>query len=268
VSVDPDDPDYKRRLLIYINGRLLDELYDTMVYSSSSPQVKWGLIDENRAPYEYAYPQTPLMLGPRPRTYVSPFVEYDEYLDSTVDEFYLWQESAEFYTQIRDEFIKQGLWGRGRYYRGSDAIFTSGKVEFEKLFREKRGSADQPYLLELSPMILGISWTAYDEDIYDWQVVGQISGQDPQRLVAHTLIYLEEFDGSSYRPINEELPFKKNWWSWVGKRLEPPYTIRYKLKFEMPYIDTLNSVLLESPIFDDISIYYKSRPQFLSWVLV
>jgi hypothetical protein len=204
--------------------------------------------------------------------------------DATMDEVYLWDRHMEDTTELPNagvsvrEVVSNVLWGKGRYYK-EGGEFTSGSIDLGKLrpaIRPIGGGSSEPYpdgvskvtlgadlsyLGEYCPLILGVSWTAYDEDIYDYR--GTPSDPDrPIRMDPEIDLFLSLDDGASWNT----LPMKKGW-CWVYKHVELPSLLRYKVKIE---IDAgLNSILLESPIFDDISIYYKTGgPRFLSWMLV
>jgi hypothetical protein len=295
-------------MMIYVDGRMLDESASARTMSTGNHWPWWDfdIPFGSTAPHnEYAYKPPVLELAPpiidhllgagAPATVPNPDQPTHRWMDSTVDEFYLWQESAELYTElvngvptyvIRDNYIKQGLWGMGRYYKGNDGLFTSGAIYLNKISHPTRGlggysgeaypdgvarpsGVDFSHLGESQPTILGVSWTSYDDKIYDWQQVGIMPGADPSRLFANTLIDLEVFEGGSWKKINQDLPLRKHWWTYLMKQLGDPYKMRYKIRFDIDGIDTLNSVLLESPIFDDFTIYYKGgKIEFLTWVLV
>jgi hypothetical protein len=57
-------------------------------------------------------------------------------------------------------------------------------------------------------------------------------------------------------------------YSTVGAEFSSTDEFKYRVKFELTGAD-LNSVLLATPVFDDITIYYQSGPvRFLSYNVV
>jgi hypothetical protein len=210
--------------------------------------------------------------------------------DGTIDEFYLWKIYAglDDHKQIRDEYIKSTLWGRGRYYNGNDVEFVSGEIEFEKLILQSPSLAGVTFeVSKPTPLILGIQWTSFAE-LYNYDELlymgGDIDWAPPRRDI-FTEIFLEAWEGGSWQYINRLetvewrekgkkysytyiLPMKKAGWQWVHRDLkEPPYKLRWSVRFQITDASA-SPVLIESPIFDDLTIYYRAGVSFLSWILV
>jgi hypothetical protein len=256
---------------IFINGRLLDGPHFTFLC--------WNRTGSASRPFDIFYPDwfdwrvNSLRIGgPSIWSPVTKF--YKSKADATIDEFYLWERHMED-TEGPEPVIIQALWGRGRYYNDVDfpAEFESNDVNLQKLFEgvrslpEGSSSTIAPHLDE-RPLILGITWSVYKEGFLDYR--GTPSQPDIPQPIAPQIGVLLSFDGGSNWIPAGGLWMKKNWWTWVFRRLEgKPYRVRYKVIFSHDSPNGSNAILLQTPVFDEILIYYKAGPaRFLSWVLV
>jgi hypothetical protein len=202
--------------------------------------------------------------------------------DSTIDELYVFGDYMKnpnaTYTHVTED-----IWGKGRYYHDADypSEFTSGSIDFGKVSWGSKGLAgpggdkypdggnrpsgvDLSYVGDYSPLILGVTWTAYNDDVHDHR--NQVPGGQPIPINSECNLLISVDNGAHW--INENtLPMKKYWWQWIWRNTEGQNPLRYKVKFDLTIPE--NAILLESPIFDDVSIYYKGgKVEFLTWVLV
>jgi hypothetical protein len=174
----------------------------------------------------------------------------------------------------------------GRYYRQNNAVFTSKEID---LIRIMEREAPEPNLIKdpygrdrwrgnegLSEddagewlkqtwyhpkvKILGITWTGYTHDISDYSQV------DNPLLPVQLEVSLEIKDGEG-NWVQVAGPFLN-----LDSSLAPVFVkllrdypqIRYRVRFNTRCDPT--TVLLETPILDDVTIYYMTRPEFVSWV--
>jgi hypothetical protein len=172
------------------------------------------------------------------------------------------------------------IYGEKGGITGGHAEFRSGSIDFKRLSPAVRALsrplgepypggiprislADLSYLKDSSALILGVTWTAYTEHMEDY--FNPINPGEPKLINTWCNLSLSVDNGVNW--VNT-LPMKKYWFQWIYRYIDSPGLLKYKIKFEID-TDLLNAILLELPIFDDISIYYKiGGPQFLSWVLV
>jgi hypothetical protein len=259
---------------IFVNGRILSEDYGTYYFYKRGTGV-------NDGPWKFPSPggSKQLVIGGKrssnPRTKA----------DATMDEFYLWERNMDDPDGPNgpgNNYIKAELWGKGRYYHDtmSPIEFASGGMDFSKLRWGSKGlgghssdkypdGGDRPsgvdlsYIKDYSTLVLGVSWTAWTDGIHDYRPT-DAPGVEPERINAECNLWVSLDNGATY--VNS-LPMRKYWWQWIWRNIESENLLRYKVKFD---IDALqNAILLESPIFDDISIYYRGgKIEFLTWVLV
>jgi hypothetical protein len=176
-------------------------------------------------------------------------------------------------------------WRRGRYYRQNDAVFTSSKIDLARMVRRKAADPNQiddPYddprwksdegakqgetvkwlartWYHPGIKVLGLSWTGYTHDIQDYK-------ETPPVLLSPQLeVSLEAKDGQG-NWVQIAGPFLSHDAGWAAVFAKIPSSkIRYRVRFNTR-CDPANAILLETPVFDDLTIYYSIRPQFLSWV--
>jgi hypothetical protein len=247
---------------LYVNGRILTEPYQTWVYSMY---------------VGYSFDPGRLRLGG------SPWWWANDGMDATLDEMYVWDKHM-MQKGNPQEAVTQFLWGKGRYYKEGGAEFTSGSIDLSKLPAttctaskalpgkagdkypdggDRPSGVDLSYLGDISPLILGINWTGWTDAIYDY-FYANTPGEEPEALNAECNLFISLDNGATW--LNSS-PMKKYWWQWVYQIMGAGNLLRYKVRFDINKAD--NTILLESPIFDDISIYYKGgKIEFLTWVLV
>jgi hypothetical protein len=176
------------------------------------------------------------------------------------------------------------LWYRGRYYRKNDATFTSGEIglagvvdrvspepnQMSDPYGQPRWRGDEgvrPEELEEwlgqtwyhpKVKILGISWTGYTGGIIDH------SQPDKPQLPVQLEVSLEAKD-SDHRWVQIAGPFLNadSGWAPVMAKLSSG-KIRYRVRFNTR-CNPENAILLETPVLDDLTIYWATRPQFVSW---
>jgi hypothetical protein len=173
--------------------------------------------------------------------------------DATIDEIYLWDRHMEMDQGDESspyQHVKFDIWGKGRYHKGGSIEFTSGEIDLEK-FRTRRGR-------EL--LVLGVCWNAYIGEIKDYFELGYAP------VSAECNLSLLVPEGAGWTKINE-LPMRKSYYQWVWRELAER-RIKYGVNFQISSPNGLNTILLDTPIFDDISIYYSGGAKFLSWILV
>jgi hypothetical protein len=133
------------------------------------------------------------------------------------------------------------------------------------------GSSDNfdSYITECNPFILGITWTAqFPDEMYDYSGLNPANPGQPARVYPELQATMSLDGGNTWLSDTNNMMSKKNWWTWVFQYLSSD-SFKYKVKFEIGGLDCLQSVLLDTPILDDFTIYYKDgKIEFLSWVLV
>jgi hypothetical protein len=193
--------------------------------------------------------------------------------------------------KIRVETLAPSLkarqqWWHGRYYRQNDAEFTSQKIDLAGTlpfmlaepnpvtdpYRRPRWTSAEGALEEISKdrwgkatsfgvKVLGIAWT-YKGWVQDYQ--GIEYGHDPKPLEYQLELSLYKVGADGERLIAGPFLNIDSGWAPVMYKLRERQKISYRVRFNTR-CDPLNSILLESPILDDITIYYTIRLLFLSW---
>lgn len=176
-------------------------------------------------------------------------------------------------------------WRMGRYYRNNDAEFISREIDLRPMDRHNlakpNGKLD-PYgkarwakddwqeeikawlkhTRRSKPKILGIAWTGYAQGIHDY---GQLD--NPLLSVQFELsVEVKRDKQGTWSHVAGPFLNLDGGWAPIFVKLSRDCTrIRYRVRFNTR-CDPTNTVLLESPILDDLTIYYTTRPRFLSWV--
>jgi hypothetical protein len=182
------------------------------------------------------------------------------------------------------------LWRHGRYYRQNDAEFTSQEIDLAGLIERVVTGPNyvkDPYggdrwrdaegLIEhqtrewlkrtwYSPLvkILGVSWTGYTREVMDHKDTEQ--GMPARWLNAQLELSLERKGKDGWVQVAGPWLNHDAGWAPVFVQL-PRYQskIRYHVRFNTR-CDPGNAILLETPVLDDVTIYYATRPQVLTWV--
>jgi hypothetical protein len=178
-------------------------------------------------------------------------------------------------------------WKAGRYYRQNDAIFTSREIDLLRVVERVAPEANRlpdPYgqprwtgneglsqeqTREMlawtwygpAIKILGITWTAYTADIIDYAQL------NTPLLDTQVELSLESQNGSGdwVHILGPFLNLDAGWAPVFVKLPQNYCSVRYHVRFNTR-CDPINAILLETSILDDVTIYYMTRPQFLSWV--
>jgi hypothetical protein len=170
----------------------------------------------------------------------------------------------------------------GRYYRENDAVFASRTIELRAMHKMKAARPNplrDPYgdgrwrdeglrvqtsrwLKETwSPQVevLGLSWTGYTEGIRDY------SQPDNPLLAVQLEVSLEVKDAQD-NWVQVAGPFLglEAGWAPVFVKL-PKAKIRYRVRLNTR-CDPENAILLETPVLDDLTIYYTDSPRWINWV--
>jgi hypothetical protein len=171
----------------------------------------------------------------------------------------------------------------GRYYKQNDAEFISGQIDLAKEtgsgrltvvpnpisdpYGHPRQVTDPQIQAQLDQTrqpkvkLLGLTWTGYTHNIRNY---GELDNPmlSPQLEVS---IEIRKSDGSWAQVAGPFLNADAGWVPlFVKLGRNYPY-IRYRVRFNTRGSPE-NAVLLETPVLDDVTIYYTTRPQFLSWV--
>lgn len=208
----------------------------------------------------------PIRIGEPSRTMAaSTKVSRNWAADATVDEFYLWK------GERIDE--AQALWARGRYYlprKGKEASFTSREITLQAahpryLPPPSRKSASTVTRSAPPVQVLGAAWTWYPESVDDagkpvlWDCQAQDlvrRGEALEAEVELAFVVNTTATGSVLRDDGGSPVW--------GILLNPGDKLQYRLEFRLPKAG-LDTVLLATPVVDDVTIYYTSGTELLSY---
>jgi hypothetical protein len=160
--------------------------------------------------------------------------------DSTIDEVLVWENL----TEETGEKLIMDIWKEGRYYKENDAVFTSQPISLAK-------EAGLPE--ESSVTFLMAYWTQYCPETLPKNATCEINIIDENGNVIHDSEYLTNPAGSMIKATDNSL-------------LQIAHPIRYKVYFRPQ--TTINDVVIDPLIFDDITLVYYGAPKFLSWSFV
>jgi hypothetical protein len=183
--------------------------------------------------------------------------------DGTIDEVIIWPNFN--MAQIKDTINK--VWKEGRYYRGNDGVFTSRLIDL----------AGGDEVTGAPVTILKIAWTYYQPEPEGppfTPAPWEFPSLDPEKgarceiglcypdksTITLQDGYLKDFNGAEVKETSTDLPDGK-----AGKSLVVTFPIRYRVFFKPSVQDQLSSVLVDTLIFDDITIIYYTVPKFLAW---
>ena len=204
--------------------------------------------------------------------------------DATFDEFYLWGDRR---THAGGGLAgAQLLWARGRYYKPddadpADAFFLSPPLSFPEAPRRVLPPPSGP--VEGSPVppaagvrrLLGLSWTEYAEGygrsgtrmdpfLRDYSVDPPAELRPAEGNVADLWVRVGE---TSYGPFRD--PGYSAARAAGGGPLEipPGAEVRYGVKLKMGSPASPATVLLATPVLDDVTLYFESGgPEILEWL--
>lgn len=274
----------KPSVKFYLNGKAINQSMSHAVGGSTYPPV------DNFRHLDLGNPRSPvpIRLGAGPHvtsavlrnlnTHSSAEQARNYPADSTIDEFYLWGNA--------DDATRQkalSLYALGRYYRENDGTFTSGAINPASWwggtrFAPPASTASAPTPVATAsvaatgarPRILGVTWTvrgdaadgvpnpvgearlgSYRYAIHDYAPVA--GGTDPAVLDPRVTVQLSVDDGATWG-----VPMSASGWSAVSQTLEPGSIVRYRVRFDTG-ADPLNAVLLQTPVFDDLTLYVERQ---------
>jgi hypothetical protein len=106
--------------------------------------------------------------------------------------------------------------------------------------------------------LLGVSWTGYTGDVIDY------SQPDQPQLPVQLEVCVEASDskGNWVQLVGPFLNLDSGWAPVMAKLSSGK--IRYRVRFNTR-CNPENAILLETPVLDDLTIYWATRPQFVSW---
>ena len=210
--------------------------------------------------------------------------------DSTIDELYVWGTSYQDATAWNKAM---GQFSLGRYYRENDGVFTSKSITLAPAVSrtfppatsatppaptgEGGGGAGQSVTLPgsgaSSVRVLGMAWTVYGVvpagtygptactlPVYRYSTMNYLplsSNTEPTYLTQVVSAEISMDDGETWQP-----PMNNPAWGAVQLGATPGVPIKYRISFDSGG-DPLNSVLLSSPILDDVTIYYETEVTWL-----
>lgn len=191
--------------------------------------------------------------------------------DSTIDEFYLWLDRSPAWNG--GAWGAQTLWNRGRSYRPDDrdpeeARFISRAIEPALGRSRSLPPPGDPPAARRTPRVLGVAWTEWAEE-YDREgpMMLDHSVSPPRALRPEAGGFADlyvEADGAWTGP------FRNDGWSAVRTPSgRPPEgsRFRYAAKLKMGGPATPGTILLASPVLDDVTVYFdRGGPEILSWV--
>ena len=237
----------KHDVTLLINGQLQPETRSIKVH----PQKFNTVADFLQAPLRIGEPSTTMNLsGKESRNWSA---------DSTIDEFYLWKGN-----HLGDA---QELWSRGRYYvprSGREAVFTSRPLQLLRpSVRNAAPATGGGTVVATLPQvkILGAAWTWYPEGADrngNPTVIDHLNSDKLEARVNLTMVLNDSPWGSAMRNDggSETPSLIANWGD----------VLKYRLNFQLPAAE-LDSILLGTPVVDDVSIYFTTGTQFLYYEL-
>jgi hypothetical protein len=194
--------------------------------------------------------------------------------DSTVDELFIWGDMDEGRAHALEQYRL------GRYYRNNDGMFRSPAIDVRHHLTSRELALPGSGL-----RLLGVSWTqsgcGYDAN----RAVGRrfdVDNLSGETVSAPITMLLSVDDGDNWvgraGGIGElsSLPERMIDSSWSAAlsadgnplEIQEPWRIRYAALFETE-ADPLNTVLIETPLLDDVILYVMSeRPRILETLVL
>ncbi len=197
--------------------------------------------------------------------------------DSTIDEFYLWNSD----TNQAQQNAALG-WLLGRYYKPlhqsgvleeREGVFTSGEIGLSAQARglpspsravppgERVTATGTTVAMTVAQEteVLGLSWTVFGEEAGNTSLFVTDGETDRQHAVKVDL----------YLKAGSDLlgPFTDDGFSEVSLRLGERDRFRYLAHFQIDDLG-IGTVLLSTPVLDDVTIYYRSvaKSRFVYWI--
>jgi hypothetical protein len=200
--------------------------------------------------------------------------------DATIDEFHVWD-------SWNDEMGPRG-WHKGRYYKPinseEERTFVSGPIQLRtRPFRSLAPPSAETPTGGMTPpktnavkasdeqiRVLGAAWTwyggGYDSEwnrvLRDWDV--PIYNMNPIDRMIDLQIWFE-VDGVEYGPLVND---RYSEISDIGVLVPEEGEFRYKARFVLDPGITVSSVLVDTPVLDDVTIFYTiGYPEVLEYWL-
>jgi hypothetical protein len=239
----------KHEVTLLINGQALPQTRAVKVHPQNFNSVQ----DFIQAPLRIGEPSTTMSLTGRDSRNWS--------ADSTIDEFYLWK---------GDHLAEaQELWSRGRYYvprAGKEAVFTSRPLDLAPAHVRDLPTASGSATVASSPAahqvrVLGASWTWYPEKHGKNGEPTAIDhhSHDPLASRVHMTMLL------NHQPVGD--PLQNEAGSPIRALfVNPGDVLNYRLHVGLPDAE-LDSILLGTPVIDDVTIYYTAGTKYLYYEL-
>jgi hypothetical protein len=238
------------RMTLLINGQALPNTRNIKVH----PQNFNAVDDFLGAPLRIGEPSTTMVVARgQSRNWSA---------DSTIDEFYLWKGN-----HVDDA---QEFWSRGRYYiprTGKEATFTSrnldlGSHDLRNMAPPLSGRMGTVTVTGPQVRVLGASWTWYPESTGKNGEPGIIDYRHYDPLTARVDLTMVQ----NGQPVGETL--HQDGGMPIGHLfVNPGDTLNYRLRLHVPDAE-LDSILLGTPIVDDVTIFYTTGTKYLYYELV
>jgi hypothetical protein len=236
--------------------------HDVTLLINGVVQPKTRAIKIHPQPYNTAqdFLQSPLRFGePSTTSVLSGRISRNWSADATMDEIYLWKGD-----HVADA---QELWSRGRYYNprtGREATFTSRELKLapsqprDLAAPAKSGTVGAP---QYQTQILGASWTWYPETTGKNGEPFSIDYRTTDTLLSRVNLQMVVNDSLVGEPIRYDVgtPIRNVW-------INPGEKVNYRLSMNLPDSE-LDSILLGTPIIDDVTIFYTTGTRFLYYEL-
>lgn len=195
--------------------------------------------------------------------------------DCTHDELHAWRQSIGGSAGANPS-LANILWRRGRYYKptGGEGVFTSQALGLSsgagRLLAPPTSVAPPGPGLPIPPTpvttvppairILGLSWTWYGETtdavgnrvLYDYKAPDVLPYPDVQPKVKLAvedpnvpLVFYDNDGFSAVKAADGSIPALQN-----------PQQVKYRAQFVLEKADPLNTILLATPVLDDVTVYW------------
>ncbi len=280
---------FQRNVQVRINGREFTQPWDPAGYwspeylydSGNSAYITWQYQQNpfnklTNTPFSWGVDEyqdlnpirigTPSILDPRHRVNSNEFrYESNFPADATIDEFYMWDESADSRPAEITNFAQARFQG-GRYYNGANPVYTSPLIDLTRNLANRRlppaiGSTSGTPSAAPTYRLYGMYWTAFKDGIYNYRPT--LSGRPPARLPTVGLDFAVapnpgaftawKYQNELYSPILQDVP-------------DPT---RFQYRFRFTNTGNPSYTLLETPVLDDVwFIYGTGQVEILEWFMM
>lgn len=239
----------KHEVTLLINGQILPNTRSIKVH----PQNFNGVDDFLPAPLRLGEPSTTMM--------VSKGQSRNWSADSTIDEFHLWKGN-----HLDDA---QEFWSRGRYYiprAGREATFVSRPLHLAPYDRRdipppQFSRAGSVTMTGTQVKVLGASWTWYPETTGRNGEPGVIDYRHGDPLTARVDLTMMVNGATIGDPLQQDGGADIR-----GLIVNPGDTLNYRLRLHLPDAE-LDSILLGTPVVDDVTIFFTTGTKYLYYEL-